>query len=55
MPADEGKLSILAPLATALLGARAGQVVTFDAPAGPQRLQVEKILYQPEAAGDYHL
>jgi regulator of nucleoside diphosphate kinase len=52
---DQGKLSILAPLATALLGARTGQVVKFDAPAGPQRLKVEKILYQPEAAGDFHL
>jgi regulator of nucleoside diphosphate kinase len=52
---DQGKLSILAPLATALLGARTGQVVKFDAPAGPRRLLVEKILYQPEAAGDFHL
>jgi regulator of nucleoside diphosphate kinase len=52
---DEGKLSILAPLATALLGARVGQVVKFVAPAGPQRLRIEKILYQPEAAGDFHL
>ena len=52
---DDGKLSILAPLATALLGTRTGQVVEFEAPAGPQRLRVEKILYQPEAAGDFHL
>jgi regulator of nucleoside diphosphate kinase len=50
-----GKLSILAPLGTALLGTRVGQVVGFDAPAGPRRLKVEKILYQPEAAGDLHL
>jgi regulator of nucleoside diphosphate kinase len=52
---DEGKLSILAPLATALLGKRTGHVVEFDAPAGLRRLKVEKILYQPEAAGDFHL
>lgn len=51
---DEGKLSILAPLATALLGARTGQVVEFKAPAGPQRLRVEKFLYEPETAGDFH-
>ena len=50
-----GKLSVLAPLGTALLGTRAGQVVSFDAPAGQRRLKVEKILYQPEAAGDLHL
>jgi regulator of nucleoside diphosphate kinase len=50
-----GKLSVLAPLGTALLGMRAGQVVTFDAPSGARRVRVERILYQPEAAGDFHL
>ena len=52
---NDGKLSVLAPLGTALLGTRAGQVVKFDVPAGERRLKVEKILYQPEAAGDFHL
>ena len=52
---NEGKLSVLAPLGIALLGKKVGQVVKFDAPAGPRRLKVEKILYQPEAAGDFHL
>jgi regulator of nucleoside diphosphate kinase len=52
---NEGKLSVLAPLGTALLGTSVGQVVKFDAPAGQRRLRVEKILYQPEAAGDLHL
>jgi regulator of nucleoside diphosphate kinase len=52
---NEGKLSVLAPLGTALLGARAGEVVEFDAPAGTRRLKVERVLYQPEAAGDFHL
>jgi regulator of nucleoside diphosphate kinase len=52
---NEGKLSVLAPLGIALLGTKASQVVKFDAPAGQRRLKVEKILYQPEAAGDFHL
>jgi regulator of nucleoside diphosphate kinase len=52
---DSGKLSILAPLARALLGTRVGQVVNFDAPAGPKQLKVMSVLYQPEAAGDFHL
>ena len=52
---NAGKLSVLAPLGTALLGARAGDVVEFAAPAGHRRLKVEKVLYQPEAAGDFHL
>jgi regulator of nucleoside diphosphate kinase len=52
---NENKLSILAPLGSALLGARTGQVIRFEVPAGWRRLRVERILYQPEAAGDFHL
>jgi regulator of nucleoside diphosphate kinase len=52
---NQGKLSVLAPLGIALLGAKVGRVVRFDAPAGPRRLKVERILYQPESAGDFHL
>lgn len=52
---DEGKVSVLAPIGTALIGAREGSVVTFDAPGGRRRLKIVKVLYQPEAAGDFHL
>jgi regulator of nucleoside diphosphate kinase len=52
---DEGFLSVLAPLGTALLGAKVGDEVEVSAPAGLRRIKVERILYQPEAAGDYHL
>jgi regulator of nucleoside diphosphate kinase len=52
---NDGKLSVLAPLGTALLGTQAGQVVEFAAPAGVRRLIVEEVLYQPEAAGHFHL
>ncbi|MCC6239068.1 MAG: nucleoside diphosphate kinase regulator [Phycisphaerales bacterium] len=52
---DNGRLSVLAPLGTALLGVRLGQTIKFDAPAGTRRLKIEKIHYQPESAGDYHL
>jgi regulator of nucleoside diphosphate kinase len=52
---DDGKLSVLAPLGIALLGTRVGQTLEFQVPAGTRRLRVEKILYQPEAAGDFHL
>ncbi len=51
----EDKLSVLTPLGTALLGMKAGQVVKFDAPGGARKLKVERVLYQPEAAGDLHL
>ena len=52
---DEGKISILAPLATALLGYRRGDTVEFEAPSRLRRLQILEILYQPESAGDYNL
>jgi regulator of nucleoside diphosphate kinase len=52
---DAGRLSVLAPLGTALLGTRVGEVVEFDVPAGTRRVKVERVLYQPEAAGDFHL
>ena len=44
----EGKISILAPLATALIGASVGDVIEFEAPGGRQQLRVEKIVSQPE-------
>ena len=53
--AARGRISILSPLGTALLGFRAGDVVTWDLPEGPRTLRVDEIVYQPEAAGDFHL
>lgn len=52
---DEGKISILAPLATALLGYRLGDTVEFEAPSRLRRLEIMEILYQPESAGDLNL
>ena len=51
----EGKISILAPIGTAMLGYRVGDIFEWQVPAGTRRLKIEKILYQPEAAGDYEL
>jgi regulator of nucleoside diphosphate kinase len=53
--ANQGWVSILAPIGTALLGYRVGDIIEWKVPAGITRLKVEKILYQPEAAGNYHL
>jgi regulator of nucleoside diphosphate kinase len=47
----ENRISVLAPMGTALLGARVGEVIEFEAPAGKERFRVEEILYQPEAVG----
>ena len=49
---EDGKISILAPIATAILGYRKGHTVEFQAPARIRRLKIEDILYQPESAGD---
>ena len=54
--AGEGDVSILSPLGTALLGARALQEVCC-APLGGslKRVRVRAIPYQPERYGDFHL
>lgn len=46
----QGKISILAPIATALLGYREGDAVEWPTPGGRRRLKVSRV-YQPEAAG----
>jgi len=51
--ADQGKISILAPIGTALLGYKVGDIIEWKVPAGVTKLKVEEILCQPEAAGNY--
>jgi regulator of nucleoside diphosphate kinase len=52
---EKGKISILAPLGTALLGFRVGDVVNWHMPGGTRQLRIDALIYQPEAAGDFHL
>jgi regulator of nucleoside diphosphate kinase len=49
----QGRVSVLAPIGAALLGSRAGETVRWKTGEGVQRLRIERVLYQPEAAGDY--
>ncbi len=50
---DKHKVSVLAPVGTALLGLSVGQSIDWNAPGGRSlRLRVTAIAYQPEAAGD---
>ncbi len=44
-------ISVLAPIGTAILGYRVGDVIEWRVPKGIRRLQVVEVLYQPEAAG----
>ncbi|QNP40274.1 nucleoside diphosphate kinase regulator [Lysobacter solisilvae (ex Woo and Kim 2020)] len=48
------RVSILAPVGSALLGLRVGQAIRWPAPGGSVDLRVLAIGYQPEAAGDLH-
>ncbi len=58
-PVDAAKegdsVSILEPMGTVLLGCRVGDIVEFAEGDGRRFLRVEKLLYQPESAGDFHL
>jgi regulator of nucleoside diphosphate kinase len=49
----ENKISILAPIGTAILGYRTGDTVNWQVPAGTRTIRIQEILYQPEAAGHY--
>ncbi|HEY8554413.1 MAG TPA: nucleoside diphosphate kinase regulator [Burkholderiales bacterium] len=50
-----GRVSVLAPLGAALLGAREGDEIRWETPAGERTATLEALLYQPEASGDLHL
>lgn len=50
---SEGRLSVLAPVGTAIIGHREGDVIEWAVPAGLRRLEVEQVVYQPERAGEY--
>jgi regulator of nucleoside diphosphate kinase len=52
---EQQKISILAPIGTAILGYRVGDTVEWRVPGGIRKLRLEEILYQPEAAGQYSL
>jgi regulator of nucleoside diphosphate kinase len=53
--ATAGRVSILAPVGSALLGLRVGQGIDWPAERGcTLRLKVIAIHYQPEAAGDLY-
>ncbi|MDB5900829.1 MAG: transcription elongation factor GreAB [Ramlibacter sp.] len=57
-PADaepgKGHISVLSPAGMSLIGLPAGAIGRWARPGGDESVaQIEKILFQPEAAGDY--
>lgn len=45
---ESGKISVLAPLGTAMLGYRTGDTFQWEVPLGVRRFKVEAVLFQPE-------
>ena len=49
------KISIFSPIATALIGYKAGDEIDWVVPAGITKIKIDAIVYQPEAAGHYNV
>lgn len=51
---SDGCISVISPIGTALLGYAEGDVIEWIVPSGKKTIRIEKVLYQPEAAGEHH-
>ncbi len=49
-----GRLSVCSGVGTAILGYKEGDAIDWRIPERTRRIRIEKVLYQPEAAGDFH-
>ncbi|ARS52512.1 nucleoside diphosphate kinase regulator [Kushneria konosiri] len=55
LSSNENGLSVMAPIGAALLGLKVGSTIDWTLPNGEQVcLRVDALLFQPEAAGQYH-
>ena len=53
--ASNDKISVLAPVGSALLGLSQGDEIEWPVPGGSMlNVRIEEVLYQPERAGDYY-
>ena len=52
-PLTDDSVSVLAPIGTAMLGYRTGDIFEWDTPGGKRRIRVEQVLFQPESSGIY--
>ena len=48
---QENRISVLAPIGTALLGYQTGSTIEWEVPSGRRRFYIVDVEYQPEAAG----
>lgn len=49
------KLSVFSDVGTAILGYQEGDVIDWRIANRTRQIRIERVLYQPEAAGDFHL
>ena len=48
---SDNRISVLSPIGTAILGYREGDIIEWKVPSGVTKIEVKKVLYQPEASG----
>lgn len=51
----ENRISIMAPVGTAIIGYHEGDEIHWQVPTGIARLKIIKVIYQPEASGNFEL
>jgi len=51
---DAGKISVLSPIGTALLGYKVGDIIEWQVPKGNRTFKINKMLYQPESEGNLY-
>lgn len=49
------RISVFSEIGVALLGRQENDIVSWRVPSGTGQFQIEEVIYQPEAAGDYWL
>lgn len=49
------KISIMAPIGTAMLGYQVDDIIEWPVPAGTIKFKILEIVFQPEANGNYEL
>jgi regulator of nucleoside diphosphate kinase len=55
MDGSSDRISILAPVGSALLGLSQGDEIEWPKPGGGVlRVRIDEVIYQPERAGEYH-
>ncbi len=52
---EKNRISVLAPVGTALLGYRVGDLIEWEVPSGTKTFRIIETIYQPEAEGNYNI